>query len=193
MAESALDRNLLFGMIALRMDFVSRDALIAALRTWSHELDKPLDQVLVERGALAEDERSLLDPLVGKHLELLGDDAERQPCGLELGLLDQARRGSPGTSKVQRTSTLPTATPRASPGTSTFRREAVSHPEAPRSRRIGRGIRGARPRPRPRGGAQADPLALRRRRLEPRPLRPRSPGHRRSGTSRHRSGPRPGL
>ena len=28
MAESALDRNLLFGVIALRMDLVSRDALI---------------------------------------------------------------------------------------------------------------------------------------------------------------------
>ena len=82
MALSALDRNLLFGLIALRMDFVSRDALIAALQAWCLEMEKPLAQVLVERGALAEDERSLLDPLVGRHLEQLGNDAERSLAAL---------------------------------------------------------------------------------------------------------------
>ena len=76
MAESTLDRDLLFGVTALRMDFVSRDGLIAALRAWNQELEQPLDQVLVERGALTEDERSLLAPLVGKQLEQLGDDPE---------------------------------------------------------------------------------------------------------------------
>jgi hypothetical protein len=28
------DRNLLFGILALQMDFVSRDALIAAMHAW---------------------------------------------------------------------------------------------------------------------------------------------------------------
>ncbi len=82
MAEADLDRNLLFGVIALQMDFVSRDALLAAIHAWVLEQPKPLDQVLVERGALAEDERGLLEPLVGKHLEKHGDDAERSLAAL---------------------------------------------------------------------------------------------------------------
>ena len=74
MAEADLDRNLLFGVIALQMDFVSRAALLAAIRTWVLERQKPLDQILVEQGALTEDERGLLEPLVGKHLEKHGDE-----------------------------------------------------------------------------------------------------------------------
>jgi serine/threonine-protein kinase len=118
MAGSALDRNLLFGVIALRMDFVSRDALIAALHAWCLQMDKSIDEILVERGALAEDERSLLDPLVGKHLDQLGDDAERSLAALssvswiKLGKAAQAA-GPP-------TSTLPPAIPATARDTSSF-------------------------------------------------------------------------
>jgi hypothetical protein len=31
-SRAAADRNLLFGILALQMDFISRDALIAAMR-----------------------------------------------------------------------------------------------------------------------------------------------------------------
>ena len=34
MAQSAADRNLLFGILALQMDFITRDALIAAMNAW---------------------------------------------------------------------------------------------------------------------------------------------------------------
>ena len=46
MAESNTDRNLLFGMLALQMDFITRDALINAMTTCATEKDKPVGQVL---------------------------------------------------------------------------------------------------------------------------------------------------
>ena len=77
MAAVNADRNLLFGILAFQMDFVDRDALIAAMNAWVVRKDHPLGQILVEQGALAEDERRLLDPLVEKHLARHGGDAQR--------------------------------------------------------------------------------------------------------------------
>jgi hypothetical protein len=44
------DRNLLFGILALQMDFISRYALIAAMHAWVTDKAKPLGQILVEQG-----------------------------------------------------------------------------------------------------------------------------------------------
>jgi hypothetical protein len=37
------DRNLLFGILALQMDFIGRDALIAAMNAWVLDKSKPLE------------------------------------------------------------------------------------------------------------------------------------------------------
>jgi hypothetical protein len=76
MAMSA-DRNLLFGILALQMDFLTRDALIAAMHAWVLDKAKPLGQILVEQQAIRDDERELLEALVDKHLEKHGNDAEQ--------------------------------------------------------------------------------------------------------------------
>ena len=34
MSQSHVDRNLLFGILALQMDFISREALVAAMNAW---------------------------------------------------------------------------------------------------------------------------------------------------------------
>src|SRR5947209_8130511 len=73
----AADRNLLFGILALQMDFVTRDQLVAAMHAWILEKTKPLGRILVEQGALADDEHVLLEALVRKHLEKHGDDAQQ--------------------------------------------------------------------------------------------------------------------
>jgi formylglycine-generating enzyme required for sulfatase activity/tRNA A-37 threonylcarbamoyl transferase component Bud32 len=73
----ATDRNLLFGILALQMDFICRDALIAAMNAWVLDKAKPLGQVLCEQGKLAADEHALLVALVQKHLEKHGNDPER--------------------------------------------------------------------------------------------------------------------
>jgi hypothetical protein len=60
----AADRNLLFGILALQMDFISRDALIQAMNAWTLDKPKPLGQILVEHGALRPEKRDLLETLV---------------------------------------------------------------------------------------------------------------------------------
>jgi eukaryotic-like serine/threonine-protein kinase len=77
MAQGESDRNLLFGVLALQMDFITRDTLIAAMNAWVLEKDKPLGHILVERGDLDETELALLDPLVAKHVERHSGDPER--------------------------------------------------------------------------------------------------------------------
>jgi hypothetical protein len=71
------DRNLLFGILALQMDFISRDALVAAMNAWVLEKRKPLGQILVEQQSLNADEHAVLDALVQKHLQRHGNDPQR--------------------------------------------------------------------------------------------------------------------
>jgi tRNA A-37 threonylcarbamoyl transferase component Bud32 len=71
------DRNLLFGILALQMDFIQRDALIAAMNAWVLDKAKPLGQILVEQGALHPDNRAVLEPLVQRHLAMHEGDPEK--------------------------------------------------------------------------------------------------------------------
>ena len=77
MPNSDHDRNLLFGILAVQMDFISRDQLVAAMNAWVLAKHKPLGEILVEQGALAAERRTLLDALVGEHLKLHADDPEQ--------------------------------------------------------------------------------------------------------------------
>jgi len=77
MATANGDRNLLFGILALQMDFIRRDALVQAMNAWVLDKAKPLGQILVEQGALRADAHTLLEALVQKHLEMHGGDAEK--------------------------------------------------------------------------------------------------------------------
>jgi serine/threonine-protein kinase len=77
MSEPHADRNLLFGILALQMDFIRRDDLIAAMHAWVLDKDKPLGRVLVGQQALGEDEHALLEALVQKHLQRHGNDPQK--------------------------------------------------------------------------------------------------------------------
>ena len=69
MSQRESDLNLLFGVLALQMDFITRDALIAAMHAWVLEKGKPLGQILVEHRELDAQDYALLEPLVAKHVE----------------------------------------------------------------------------------------------------------------------------
>ena len=73
--QPSADRNLLFSILALQMDFVSRDTLVGAIHAWVLDKARPLGEILVAQGALGPDEHELLTALVQKHLELNPDDA----------------------------------------------------------------------------------------------------------------------
>ena len=62
-------RNLLFGILALQNNFIGRDDLLAAFAVWVADKARPLAQVLVERGALEDARRALLEALVAEHLK----------------------------------------------------------------------------------------------------------------------------
>ena len=77
MSKSTNDRNLLFGILALQMDFISREQLVAAMNAWVLAKEKPLGQILDEQKALSADRRTLLDALVAEHLKQHGDDPQQ--------------------------------------------------------------------------------------------------------------------
>jgi hypothetical protein len=70
MAEGDSGRNLLYGVLALPMDFVGRQALKAAATEWGGDRSRPLGQILVDRGVLDQETRALLDAAVTRHLAL---------------------------------------------------------------------------------------------------------------------------
>jgi WD40 repeat protein/serine/threonine protein kinase len=81
-SQPIADRNLLFGILALQMDFISRDALIAAMHAWVLEKTKSLGEVLVEHNVLPPDQRAALEVLVKMHLECHEDNAEKSLAAL---------------------------------------------------------------------------------------------------------------
>jgi serine/threonine protein kinase/lipopolysaccharide biosynthesis regulator YciM len=81
-ARPDADRNLLFGILALQLDFVSRDQLIGAMNAWVLEKSRPLGALLVERGALGSDRHALLEALVAEHLQQHDGDPQKSLAAL---------------------------------------------------------------------------------------------------------------
>ena len=77
MARVDADRNLLLGILAQQMDFVSRDALFAAMNAWIIRKETPLGALLVERGDLAKSRCNLLEALVDEHVRAHAGDPAR--------------------------------------------------------------------------------------------------------------------
>src|ERR1700730_16575919 len=75
--SASADRNLLFGILALQMDFISRDALIQGMNAWVLEKSKPLGQILVEKKAIAADLRGFVEAMIDKHVEAHGNDPQQ--------------------------------------------------------------------------------------------------------------------
>src|SRR5262249_57605963 len=74
--REATGRNLLFGILALQNNFIGRDDLLAAFNSWDADKSRPLAQFLVDRGALDQARRALLEALVAEHLKQHGGDPE---------------------------------------------------------------------------------------------------------------------
>jgi tetratricopeptide (TPR) repeat protein/tRNA A-37 threonylcarbamoyl transferase component Bud32 len=73
---------LLFGILALQMDFLGRDDLIAALHAWVLEKSKSLGQILLDQGKLSPPRLQLLDALVSEHLQAHQDDPQQSLAAL---------------------------------------------------------------------------------------------------------------
>jgi serine/threonine-protein kinase len=77
MAQANADRNLLFGILALQLDFITRDQLVAAMQAWVFDKAQTLGQILCKQGVLKEDTHALIEALVQKHLAQHGNDVEK--------------------------------------------------------------------------------------------------------------------
>ncbi len=76
------DRNLLLGILALQVDFITRDELLDAASEWIRNKSRSLDGILLEQGALKDSERQLLLPLVEQHIANHEGDPARSLAAL---------------------------------------------------------------------------------------------------------------
>jgi len=77
MREPDVARNLLFGSLALQLDFVPFGRFVEAFDVWQGDKSKPLGQILLDREGLDRDSHALLERLVQWHLGSHGGDAEK--------------------------------------------------------------------------------------------------------------------
>ena len=75
--SNAADLNLLFGILALQMDFITRDQLIAAMHAWVLDKKKLLSSLLDEHKALSPERNALLRALVQEHLKQHDNDPQK--------------------------------------------------------------------------------------------------------------------
>ena len=156
------------------MDFISRDALIAAMNAWVLDKAKPLGQILVEQQALwPRRSAPCWSRWSQEHLEQHGNDAEKSLAAVSsVGsvredlqqIADPDVQASLAHVAAARAGRRPRRHARLPVGRRLdLRGPALPHPAAARQGRPGRGVRGPRRGAAPRGGAQGDPGPARRR------------------------------
>ena len=78
-------RDLLFGLLALQNGLIDQDQLVAAFGAWSRAKGKTLAEILVERGSIDAESRSLLAAMAEKQLKLHGGDTEKSLASIGAG------------------------------------------------------------------------------------------------------------
>ena len=118
--SASADRNLLFGILAVQLDFVSKDALVAGMHAWLLDKAKPLGDILRDQGHLTPERLQLLTALVAEHLRAArrrpatepgGPIQCRRRCGSELAGIadpDVQRQPRPRRGRTPRSATRPT-------------------------------------------------------------------------------------
>ena len=77
MAKGEVNRNLLFGLLALQNGFIDQSALVAAFHGWVRDKNRSLAAYLIDRGDLEKDHKSAIDALVELHQKDDGQSVER--------------------------------------------------------------------------------------------------------------------
>jgi serine/threonine protein kinase len=106
------ERNLLFSMLALQMDFVRQEALVAAMQAWVFDKRQPLGEILTRQGHLSAERLHLLNALVEEHLKAHQNDPEQSLAALRV---DPALRRSLDQWPGEGEGTLPFLAPAAAP------------------------------------------------------------------------------
>jgi tetratricopeptide (TPR) repeat protein/tRNA A-37 threonylcarbamoyl transferase component Bud32 len=82
--SSSSDRNLIFGLLALQMDFLTGEQLLDALHAWMLRKTTPVGEILRERGWLNERRLELLQGMVEEHIAQHGGNAQASLAALRV-------------------------------------------------------------------------------------------------------------
>ena len=82
MPASDADRNLLLGMLALQLDFVTRDELVESMQAWMLNKEQSLEQILLARGIISLQTHDVLLAVMEQHLQMHGDDVSQSLAAL---------------------------------------------------------------------------------------------------------------
>jgi serine/threonine protein kinase/tetratricopeptide (TPR) repeat protein len=82
MAAMAVDRHLLFGLLALQTGLIDHTALMAAFHAWTRDKARPLADQLVTLGYLDPAHRPLLEALAAAHIARHDGDVEKSLAAL---------------------------------------------------------------------------------------------------------------
>jgi serine/threonine protein kinase len=82
--HSAHDRNLLFGILALQLDFISQQQLVEGMQAWMLNKGTSLGEVFHAKGLVTTQRKGLLDNLVAEHVKQHNNDPERSLAAVGL-------------------------------------------------------------------------------------------------------------
>jgi len=85
MAAIAVDRDLLFGLLALQVGLIEQGQLVAAFQAWTRDRARPLAEHLAARGDLDPEQRAGVEAMVGLHLRKHGGCAEKSLAAVPVG------------------------------------------------------------------------------------------------------------
>ncbi len=88
---ASADRNLLFGIVALQMSFVTREALIQAMNQWLLNKVARIEDILLANGDMDAEARQLLAAVVEKHLRQHGGQTEQSLAALNPSSADDLK------------------------------------------------------------------------------------------------------
>jgi len=71
------DRNLLFGIVAAQLNFISRQGLVSGMKAWVLNKHRTLGEILVELKVLQPEHRQMLEPLVTAYLKQYDNDPKQ--------------------------------------------------------------------------------------------------------------------
>ena len=69
--------NVLFGIFALQMDFITREQLAAAMSDWARDRSRTIANILRDQGVISEPDCALLESVVERQLAKHGHDPEK--------------------------------------------------------------------------------------------------------------------
>ncbi len=95
---AAVDRHLLFGLLALQNGIIDQGQLVAAFQAWTLDKSRSLADHLEARGDLTAAKRALLEALAAVHIEAHGGDVDKSLAAVSAGRStreSQVRIGDP--------------------------------------------------------------------------------------------------